>query len=222
MVSPIVAHPDAEIHKCVEAFAHSMLMVPLSLQVTGQNKFQRISGTSVGGGTFWGLAKLLTDTRSWDDINALTLHDGPGDNKLVDLLVGMLRHHLVIYAPEGSGGWRGGFQKQVPKRPLVVAKAKRVEVWQLQNGWWDVGGGCTQMGRNVSLRGYPCPAPSSANLPLFRCMRPYTLCLSRKRAPLHPSLVAFFFPALLLGPPHPYAPPPHFAQRFGQIIITTF
>eukprot|EP00667_Euglena_gracilis_P003064 EG_transcript_3070 len=58
------------------------------LKVTGQNKFQRISGTSVGGGTFWGLAKLLTDVRSWDDINDLTLHDGPGDNKMVDLLVG--------------------------------------------------------------------------------------------------------------------------------------
>lgn len=30
------------------------------LQVDGNDKFERVSGTSVGGGTFWGLGKLLT------------------------------------------------------------------------------------------------------------------------------------------------------------------
>jgi pantothenate kinase len=28
--------------------------------VEGDGKFERVSGTSIGGGTFWGLGKLLT------------------------------------------------------------------------------------------------------------------------------------------------------------------
>lgn len=42
-------------------------MVPLDftarlfkVQVDGEGKFERVSGTNVGGGTYWGLGKLLT------------------------------------------------------------------------------------------------------------------------------------------------------------------
>lgn len=30
------------------------------VQVDGEGKFQRVSGTNVGGGTYWGLGRLLT------------------------------------------------------------------------------------------------------------------------------------------------------------------
>ncbi|KAJ6898190.1 pantothenate kinase 1-like isoform X3 [Populus alba x Populus x berolinensis] len=35
------------------------------IKVDGDGKFERVSGTSVGGGTFWGLGKLLTKCQRW-------------------------------------------------------------------------------------------------------------------------------------------------------------
>jgi type II pantothenate kinase len=37
-----------------------MIFSFVPIQVDGDGKFERVSGTSVGGGTFWGLGKLLT------------------------------------------------------------------------------------------------------------------------------------------------------------------
>ncbi|ORX40304.1 fumble-domain-containing protein [Kockovaella imperatae] len=48
-------------------------------------KFERVSGTSLGGGTLWGLLSLLTDAKSFDDMLALS---ELGDNAAVDMLVG--------------------------------------------------------------------------------------------------------------------------------------
>ncbi|KAI7866769.1 pantothenate kinase [Spinellus fusiger] len=55
------------------------------LKVTGPNEFSRISGTSLGGGTLWGLLSLLTNAQSFDDM--LEISQG-GDNKNIDLMVG--------------------------------------------------------------------------------------------------------------------------------------
>ena len=55
------------------------------LKVTSDETFERISGTSLGGGTLWGLLSLLTDAKSYDEM--LTLSTS-GDNKNVDMLVG--------------------------------------------------------------------------------------------------------------------------------------
>ena len=55
------------------------------IKVTDQSHYERISGTSLGGGTFWGLMSLLSDCETFDD--ALQLADD-GNNKSVDLLVG--------------------------------------------------------------------------------------------------------------------------------------
>eukprot|EP00252_Welwitschia_mirabilis_P002910 TRINITY_DN12918_c0_g1_i1.p1 TRINITY_DN12918_c0_g1~~TRINITY_DN12918_c0_g1_i1.p1 ORF type:complete len:874 (+),score=191.99 TRINITY_DN12918_c0_g1_i1:173-2794(+) len=55
------------------------------IKVDGEGKFQRVSGTNVGGGTFWGLGRLLTKCKSFDEI--LELSQG-GDNHAVDMLVG--------------------------------------------------------------------------------------------------------------------------------------
>ncbi|RKP11423.1 pantothenate kinase, partial [Piptocephalis cylindrospora] len=55
------------------------------LKVTGPGTFERISGTSLGGGTLWGLLSLLTDAESFDDVLKMSTR---GNNERVDLLVG--------------------------------------------------------------------------------------------------------------------------------------
>ena len=55
------------------------------VRVDGEGIYQRISGTNIGGGTFWGLCRLLTGCSSFDDILELSSR---GDNSKVDMLVG--------------------------------------------------------------------------------------------------------------------------------------
>ncbi|KAH7434622.1 hypothetical protein KP509_06G026300 [Ceratopteris richardii] len=55
------------------------------IKVDGEGEFQRVSGTNVGGGTFWGLGRLLTNSKSFDEILELSQK---GDNSAVDMLVG--------------------------------------------------------------------------------------------------------------------------------------
>ncbi|KAJ3367719.1 Pantothenate kinase 4 [Kappamyces sp. JEL0680] len=49
------------------------------IKVTSNETYERISGTSLGGGTLWGLLGLLTDARDYDEML---------DNANVDMLVG--------------------------------------------------------------------------------------------------------------------------------------
>ncbi|CAN8100665.1 unnamed protein product [Discula destructiva] len=55
------------------------------LKVSGPRKHERVGGTSLGGGTLWGLLSMLTGARSFDEMldNA-----AQGDNANVDMLVG--------------------------------------------------------------------------------------------------------------------------------------
>lgn len=55
------------------------------LKVSGPRKYERVGGTSLGGGTLWGLLSLLTGARSFDDMLDSAAH---GDNANVDMLVG--------------------------------------------------------------------------------------------------------------------------------------
>ncbi|XP_027344960.1 pantothenate kinase 1 isoform X2 [Abrus precatorius] len=55
------------------------------IKVEGEGKFERVSGTSIGGGTFWGLGKLLTNCKSFDELLELSYR---GNNRAVDMLVG--------------------------------------------------------------------------------------------------------------------------------------
>ena len=55
------------------------------IKVSGPSQFQRIGGTSLGGGTLWGLLSLLTGARNFDDMLGMA---DKGDNGAVDLLVG--------------------------------------------------------------------------------------------------------------------------------------
>jgi type II pantothenate kinase len=55
------------------------------VKVSGPRQFERVGGTSLGGGTLWGLLSLLTGARTFDDMLRLAEN---GDNSTVDLLVG--------------------------------------------------------------------------------------------------------------------------------------
>ncbi|KAH7358133.1 pantothenate kinase [Plectosphaerella cucumerina] len=55
------------------------------LKVSGPRQYQRVGGTSLGGGTLWGLLSLLTGARSFDEMLDASER---GDNARVDMLVG--------------------------------------------------------------------------------------------------------------------------------------
>lgn len=55
------------------------------LKVSGPRQYVRVGGTSLGGGTLWGLLSLLTGARTFDDMLELA---SQGDNSKVDMLVG--------------------------------------------------------------------------------------------------------------------------------------
>ncbi|KFA64025.1 hypothetical protein S40285_04228 [Stachybotrys chlorohalonatus IBT 40285] len=55
------------------------------LKVTGPRSYERVGGTSLGGGTLWGLLSLLTGSRSFDDMLDSAAQ---GDNAKVDMMVG--------------------------------------------------------------------------------------------------------------------------------------
>ncbi|WBW70739.1 fumble family pantothenate kinase [Schizosaccharomyces osmophilus] len=64
------------------------------LKVTGPSKFERIGGSSLGGGTLWGLLSLLTHASSYDEMLELSKK---GDNAAVDMLVGDIYGENVGY-----------------------------------------------------------------------------------------------------------------------------
>lgn len=55
------------------------------VKVDEDGSFERVSGTSLGGGTLWGLLSLITEATTFDEMLALS---EKGDNAAVDMLVG--------------------------------------------------------------------------------------------------------------------------------------
>lgn len=55
------------------------------IKVSGPRAYERVGGTSLGGGTLWGLLSLLTGARSFDEMLGMAER---GDNAKVDMLVG--------------------------------------------------------------------------------------------------------------------------------------
>jgi len=55
------------------------------IKIDEDGKFERVSGTSLGGGTLWGILSLLTPATSFDEMLAFS---EKGDNSTVDMLVG--------------------------------------------------------------------------------------------------------------------------------------
>ena len=50
------------------------------LKVDSESASERVSGSSLGGGTFWGLCRLLTRTKNFDEMLELSMR---GDNSKV-------------------------------------------------------------------------------------------------------------------------------------------
>ncbi|KAI1398582.1 fumble-domain-containing protein [Hypoxylon fuscum] len=55
------------------------------LKVSGPRTYERVGGTSLGGGTLWGILSLLTPAESFDEMLDMA---AKGDNSKVDMLVG--------------------------------------------------------------------------------------------------------------------------------------
>lgn len=75
------AHPNPEFPCLLVNIGSGVSMI----KVSSHDEFERISGTSLGGGTLWGLLSLLTGAKSFDEMLDLSLK---GDNAGVDMLVG--------------------------------------------------------------------------------------------------------------------------------------
>ena len=52
------------------------------LKVEGDGQYERVSGSSLGGGTFWGLCRLLTRCKGFDEMLELSMR---GDNSKVNI-----------------------------------------------------------------------------------------------------------------------------------------
>lgn len=50
------------------------------VKVNGEDHYERVSGTNLGGGTFWGLCRLLTRVKNFDEMLELSVQ---GSNKNV-------------------------------------------------------------------------------------------------------------------------------------------
>ncbi|WOK91944.1 pantothenate kinase 1-like [Canna indica] len=62
------------------------------IKVTGNKKYERVTGTHIGGGTIFGLAKLLTGCISYDEFLKMSQK---GDNLVLDLIVKDICGELV-------------------------------------------------------------------------------------------------------------------------------
>ncbi|KAJ6760721.1 PANTOTHENATE KINASE [Salix purpurea] len=69
------------------------------IKVDGDGKFERVSGTNVGGGTYWGLGRLLTKCKSFDELLELSQR---GDNRTIDMLVGDIYGATTIASSFGK------------------------------------------------------------------------------------------------------------------------
>jgi type II pantothenate kinase len=85
------------------AYSASLVLVNIGsgvsmVKVSGPREFERVGGTSLGGGTLWGLLSLLTGARNFDEMLRLAER---GDNTAVDMLVGDIYGHGVGYGKIG-------------------------------------------------------------------------------------------------------------------------
>lgn len=94
--NPILERPSPNPPKYSVSFAkHAVPQFPCLLvnigsgvsiiKVDEDGNFERVSGTSLGGGTLWGLLSLLTPATTFDEMLDLAEQ---GDNSTVDMLVG--------------------------------------------------------------------------------------------------------------------------------------
>lgn len=110
------------------------------VKVTAHDTFERVSGSSLGGGTFWGLARMLLDCATFDDVIRLT-HDG--NNANVDMLVGDIYggsyaslglDASVIAASFGKATMRNNSSRA----PITSWAAMKERLIRAVSGSWDL------------------------------------------------------------------------------------
>ncbi|XP_065317770.1 4'-phosphopantetheine phosphatase-like isoform X2 [Gordionus sp. m RMFG-2023] len=82
-------NPEYEFQNINDSDIYPYLLVNIGsgvsiLKVESETKYTRIGGTSMGGGTFWGLGSLLTQAKGFDELLSLAER---GDHRNVDMLV---------------------------------------------------------------------------------------------------------------------------------------
>ncbi|KAF9469701.1 type II pantothenate kinase [Collybia nuda] len=106
------------------------------IKVDEDGKFERVSGTSLGGGTLWGLLSLLTPATTFDEMLAFS---EKGDNANVDMLVGDIYGQdysrlglksTMIASSFGKvfrkGGGKGNFSPEDISRSLLYAVSNNI------------------------------------------------------------------------------------------------
>ncbi|KAJ7292831.1 pantothenate kinase [Mycena rebaudengoi] len=106
------------------------------IKVDEDGKFERVSGTSLGGGTLWGLLSLLTPATTFDEMLAFS---EKGDNATVDMLVGDIYGQdysrlglksTMIASSFGKvfkkGGEKGKFSAEDISRSLLYAVSNNI------------------------------------------------------------------------------------------------
>nr|AGU68122.1 pantothenate kinase [Strigomonas oncopelti] len=89
----------------------------------------RVGGSPIGGATFWGLTRTLTDLTSWDEVLEIMRLDGPGDNKNVDLLVGDIYGYNAKDLPAmlASETVASSFGKFGVEHPIELARSASMD-----------------------------------------------------------------------------------------------
>ncbi|KAF8807944.1 pantothenate kinase [Phlegmacium glaucopus] len=106
------------------------------IKVDEDGAFERVSGTSLGGGTLWGLLSLLTPATSFDEMLAFSER---GDNSTVDMLVGDIYGQdysklglksTMIASSFGKvfkkGGEKGNFSAEDISKSLLYAMSNNI------------------------------------------------------------------------------------------------
>eukprot|EP01132_Coremiostelium_polycephalum_P005431 gene5431-6775_t len=97
------------------------------LKVDSETSFQRVDGTSLGGGTFWGLCSLLTGVTDFDEMLELTKH---GQSNMVDLVVGDIYGTDYTKVGLASDTIASSFGKIIYKHSESVPPFKKEDIAQ--------------------------------------------------------------------------------------------
>jgi type II pantothenate kinase len=125
------------------------------IKVSGPRAYQRVGGTSLGGGTLWGLLSLLTGARTFDDMLGMA---EVGDNAKVDMLVGdiygtdygkiglksstiassfgkvfKMKREAEREAEDSGGLTNGDFQSPPPEPPFSAPDISRSLLYAISN-----------------------------------------------------------------------------------------
>lgn len=170
------------------------------IKVSGPRQYERIGGTSLGGGTLWGLLSLLTGARTFDEM--LRMADN-GDNTAVDMLVG------DIYGTDYS---------KIGLKSTTIASSFGKVFKMKRDAESDAEDGRGMSNRDAKPDGPAEPhgrggfKPEDISRSLLYAVR-YVCVMPQPLHPLplnHPSLLPYFPPGCTPLPSHPSHPqPPH-------------